>query len=410
MKEKKYFFVFVHGNNGDGSHMEGLLKNIQEIYKEEAIYLNSSANTPTTHLGVEEGGKRLCKEIIETLKENKVNYKIKFSMVSHSLGGLYTRNCLKWLDEEKEQYLVPISYISISSPHLGARSPGLKGKIGDFYMTYGLKQTGKDLSLQSDILLRMSKEKEYIEPLNRFKSRTLYSISNTDHLVPYISSSISNENPYDISFHGNLELNLLKFTGFDDDMNDKINKIIKSKEFNEHNNEENISKEEIDEIKKIDKEFLKENIKENIKEKENEEIKEEENENKEIDNFKEKENEENIKENENIKKKENEEKENEKENKKVKEMEIKKQFQIDKKETCEFDIEMIKNLNEINWRRIDYEFKFPNRFYYLYSHTILLNYFPLKGGIQFPKIEKVRLLMEKNLLLFLYIFKLDHLE
>jgi hypothetical protein len=64
----------------------------------------------------------LCNEIINFIKEKKINYEIEFSMISHSLGGLFSRNCLRWLynnNKDYSKYLKPISFITISSPHLG---------------------------------------------------------------------------------------------------------------------------------------------------------------------------------------------------------------------------------------------------------------------------------------------------
>lgn len=146
---------------------------------------------------MEQGGKNLAKEIIEFLQKYKIISKVNFTIISHSLGGLFSRNCLRWLFEDESNIwdlLKPVSYLSICSPHLGSRIPsGTKNPTGvlvDFYLTSILNQTGKDLFLESDILIDMTTMKEYMIPLSQFKYRTLISTIHSDIIVPYLSASI----------------------------------------------------------------------------------------------------------------------------------------------------------------------------------------------------------------------------
>ena len=81
----------------------------------------------------------------------KTDEKINFSIIGHSLGGLYSRNCLKflWQNEFQKKFHFK-KYISLSSPHLGSRRPKdsvinwIWGKSVDMYLTI-LGQTGYEL-------------------------------------------------------------------------------------------------------------------------------------------------------------------------------------------------------------------------------------------------------------------------
>ena len=55
----------------------------------------------------------------------------------------------------------------------------------------------------------MSKEKEYIEPLNAFDSKIIISISHYDISVGYVSSALTHHNPYEPSEFGNFGYKIL---------------------------------------------------------------------------------------------------------------------------------------------------------------------------------------------------------
>ena len=55
----------------------------------------------------------------------------------------------------------------------------------------------------------MSKEKEYIEPLNAFDSKIIISISHYDIPVGYVSSALTHHNPYEPSEFGNFSYKIL---------------------------------------------------------------------------------------------------------------------------------------------------------------------------------------------------------
>lgn len=105
-----HLFVMVHGNHGTPKDLETVAKTISRIKginplfvsKIEVIIKLFSKDNDNTHLGIEFGGKVLAKEIKDFLDTNKITYKINFSMIGHSLGGLYSRNALKWIYLDKE--------------------------------------------------------------------------------------------------------------------------------------------------------------------------------------------------------------------------------------------------------------------------------------------------------------------
>jgi hypothetical protein len=184
------------------------------------ITICSSVNTGKTLTGIESSGRRLACEILEVVSHFDEKVKFFFSIIGHSLGGLFARNCLKHLFEENItiwKRLIPVSFITLSSPHLGVRRPSATGLMrwrnkaidisGRLYfrgptMKEMLLEDG-DLSMSEKnqpLLWQMAlPESNYMKPLKQFRYRTLFSIVKGDFQVPYCSASMSSENPYDRS-------------------------------------------------------------------------------------------------------------------------------------------------------------------------------------------------------------------
>jgi flagellar biosynthesis GTPase FlhF len=272
--------------------------------------------------------------------------------------------------------------------------------------------------LESGLLLKMSHEDKYIIPLKSFKHRTLLSVTRTDQVVPYTTSSINEFNPYEKfeKCKGSFKCDIVGFSGFDKNYienfdilnnlkqlnndlyyNENLYKIEGNKELKEENKEikekekviKEVKIEEKKELKEEKKEIKEENKKDEDKEKEIKEIKEIKEENKEIIEEKEKVIKEEILEKE--KKEIKEVKEEKKEIKEIKEVKeekkIKKIYQKGVKnekndyyrdfdKTLEYNNEMLKNLQKINWRRVDFDFKIPYLYGFLHGHTILIDYEP----------------------------------
>ncbi|KAL9644916.1 hypothetical protein ABK040_005396 [Willaertia magna] len=249
-EEEKPFYIYIlaHGLHGFKSDFQYIAKQLTDLYtnnKENALIINSEFNEKKTHQGLEVLGKNLLLEVLkhiyeqekEVKKEIKLQHrKIFLSVVGHSLGGLILRSMIKLLffdllDENStfckenrneletfreyylqciEPYLIPTSFLTISSPHLGSRRPG----GGFFKNTYRflahsfmnvLGKTGSELKfedsniLEECLLYKMSiPNSDFIKALLKFKYRTLVSAIHFDTTVPFASSSIRSYNPYEI--------------------------------------------------------------------------------------------------------------------------------------------------------------------------------------------------------------------
>ena len=120
--------VLVHGNNGsptDFDLMEKIL--FQKYVEDEVLIIKSAANCKSTSKGIEIGGKTLAQEIIDILSSYELHphvTKYKFSMVGHSLGGLYGRYSLVYLMDGLTYLNIEyVDFVTICTPHLGSRRP-----------------------------------------------------------------------------------------------------------------------------------------------------------------------------------------------------------------------------------------------------------------------------------------------
>lgn len=112
-----HFFVLVHGNHGfksDFYYFGEMLRHCFDPIKDHVFIMYSAANELfKTHDGIEECGRRLAEEVqtyyatyvqhmVEKWKqESNVQPKVLFSIVGHSLGGLFSRNALKYIAKQE---------------------------------------------------------------------------------------------------------------------------------------------------------------------------------------------------------------------------------------------------------------------------------------------------------------------
>jgi hypothetical protein len=106
----------------------------------------------------------------------------------------------------------------LSTPHLGSRRPKegffgyLFGNAVDTYLYFNGK-TGGELGLNDEekLLLSMSKDDEYIVPLNSFESKMVIAIPHYDLSVPFPSASITHFNPYQPTDYGSFKYQFVNF-------------------------------------------------------------------------------------------------------------------------------------------------------------------------------------------------------
>ncbi|CAH0480980.1 unnamed protein product [Peronospora belbahrii] len=228
----QHIVVLVHGNNGLAADFDAVEKSLWKKYgKRCMLIIKSRANETDTSLGVDMGGSRLAKEVVETVFEYDlcpVVTKYKVSFIGHSLGGLYARYAIvQIMDSLRCLHVEYVNFVTICTPHLGSRrargSSTIKNilrlgvhKVLASRSIYG--QTGVDLLLDAQeqqervinadameparpLLEIMSDPNlEFIRSLKRFQYGTLIAMTDGDVVVPYPSASIRSHSPYASTF------------------------------------------------------------------------------------------------------------------------------------------------------------------------------------------------------------------
>lgn len=239
-------FFLVHGLGGNRVDLSYLAQQLQGRSEHVGIVHCVSCNEGKTKDGVVQGGERVATEVRNVLEQhpNKVPLK-RISFVGNSLGGLYCRYACAVLFQKCEGAgkdgtctcgcqgvgrmagLIPHSFVTIATPHLGIRKFKILNLPDLVYSTMA-KDTGKDLLLKKSsscscglpLVARMagveheescqqnsdtsSMEIEegsllpparFIEALDSFARRRLYANMNNDLLVFFGTASICLDPP-----------------------------------------------------------------------------------------------------------------------------------------------------------------------------------------------------------------------
>ncbi|RMX65871.1 hypothetical protein KXD40_004289 [Peronospora effusa] len=228
----QHIMVLVHGNNGSAADFDAMETSLLTKFGErQMLIIKARSNELDTSLGVDIGGARLAKEVVETVFEYDlcpIVTKYKLSVVGHSLGGLYARYALvSIMDALSCLHVEYIDFVTICTPHLGsrrARGPStMKNilrlgvhKVLASQIFYG--RTGIDLLLNVQeqqegvtdadaaeparpLLEVMSNpDSRFVRSLKRFQHGTLVAMTDGDVVVPYPSASMRNNSPYVSTF------------------------------------------------------------------------------------------------------------------------------------------------------------------------------------------------------------------
>eukprot|EP01117_Protostelium_nocturnum_P007340 TRINITY_DN2627_c0_g1_i1.p1 TRINITY_DN2627_c0_g1~~TRINITY_DN2627_c0_g1_i1.p1 ORF type:complete len:354 (+),score=61.76 TRINITY_DN2627_c0_g1_i1:114-1175(+) len=197
------------GTINDMTYIDSKLRELDSF----DLIINSTSNIGKTEEGIESCGLRLYEEILEVLSNQNPKYHFRLSIVAHSLGGLIARVCIKYLYQNESLWkrIQLVSYMSLSTPHLGVRRPnGWINKAMDFAARVYIRgRTMAELVMEDGsvtspsieeqpLLVRMSNPNgNYFCALKQFKHRTLFSIIKGDYQVPFCSASISSHNHYE---------------------------------------------------------------------------------------------------------------------------------------------------------------------------------------------------------------------
>uniref|UniRef100_A0AAV1T6F1 DUF676 domain-containing protein n=1 Tax=Peronospora matthiolae TaxID=2874970 RepID=A0AAV1T6F1_9STRA len=230
----EHIVVLVHGNNGSAADLNAMETALLAKYgHQQLLLIKSRANEQDTSLGVETGGNRLAKEVVESVFEYEVSPVVrahKLSIIGHSLGGLYARYAIVQIMKAMScLHVAYVDFVTLCTPHLGsrrARGPStIKNlvrlgvhKVLASRSIYG--QTGVDLLLDEQeqqqvwattdaneaqparplLILMSDPASDFVRSLKRFKHGTLVAMTDGDLVVPYPSASLRSHSPYVSTF------------------------------------------------------------------------------------------------------------------------------------------------------------------------------------------------------------------
>ncbi|DAZ94955.1 TPA: hypothetical protein N0F65_000334, partial [Lagenidium giganteum] len=216
--------VLVHGNNGAPNDFDAVEAALRKHYgADELLIIKSAGNHTITFQGVEQGGTNLADEVTSKIFDHDLDPNVttyKFSMIAHSLGGLYCRYALaKLMKTLRIINMEFVSFVTLCSPHMGSRRPRAESALKNIWrmgvhkvlasrQLYG--ETGLDLLIdppESEVVagtevkrpvleMLCDPQLPFITALKAFRFCTLVALADGDLMVPYASAAIRNFNPY----------------------------------------------------------------------------------------------------------------------------------------------------------------------------------------------------------------------
>lgn len=192
-----HLIVLAHGLSGTRRDLAALERELR-ARDPTCLPLAIASNEGRTRDGVIAGAQRLAREVRLVAAEQPSLRTISF--VGNSLGGLYVREAVRLLDDgpaglgsgARVAGLVPASFVTIASPHLGVRSLFWVPPPVQPLAPLVVGQTARDLFLRNDVLDRLVSE-AHLECLRRFDRRVLFANYAKDWMVPAPSAAIDVE-------------------------------------------------------------------------------------------------------------------------------------------------------------------------------------------------------------------------
>ncbi|GAX83697.1 hypothetical protein CEUSTIGMA_g11122.t1 [Chlamydomonas eustigma] len=210
-----HLVVLQHGLWGKPENLdylqENLVRNSKEMSHLSTHFLISTVNFGLTLDGIDMCGERLVDQIKEEIQilekdpECKVTY---LSLVGYSLGGLITRYATGKLEFEgafAPGGLIPLNFVTISTPHLGVfkTKSGFFRKAFNSFVPKMASWSGHQLMYMDHhawgrpLLVNMSDPQlPFMKGLKKFSKLILLANVHFDSSVPYWSGAISLEDPY----------------------------------------------------------------------------------------------------------------------------------------------------------------------------------------------------------------------
>ncbi|KAI9914099.1 hypothetical protein PsorP6_005943 [Peronosclerospora sorghi] len=154
LRNATHLIILQHGLLGSRHDFARFSEIFRSCFQlDDFIYLHAAESNATsffkTYDGIDRGGERLADEI-QKLVMQMPNLK-KFSMIGHSLGGLYNRYCIGLLlCRGFFDKIEPVNFMTFATPHLGIRRPrrGASNAMFNALMPKIFGRTGTQLTLK----------------------------------------------------------------------------------------------------------------------------------------------------------------------------------------------------------------------------------------------------------------------
>lgn len=185
-----HLIILVHGYQGNSLDM-GLFKNYLQLAYPKTVVFSSTANENFPDASIAEQAERFAFEVLSHIEQAGLENRLgKLSFLGHSMGGLVIRAALPYFERFSNQMH---SYISLSTPHLGAagKSNKLVG-IGIWFLKKWNKSTSLRQLSMTDAPERSQAylfELSTLHGLNWFRYVVLLS-SHQDSYAPFESARI----------------------------------------------------------------------------------------------------------------------------------------------------------------------------------------------------------------------------
>ncbi|RXW21678.1 hypothetical protein EST38_g4176 [Candolleomyces aberdarensis] len=210
-----HLLVLIHGMWGNPGHLAELHRIAQETYAlpledgtKLEILLAETNREEGTYDGIDWGGERVAKELLEKVKEleSSGDQVTKLSVTGYSLGGLVARYLVGILHQRGFfENVKPINFNTIATPHIGllrypsffssvthTLGPRLLSRTGEqFYGVDKWSPNGRPL-----LLVMADPDRIFYQALTKFQHLRIYANAINDITVPYVTSAIELEDPF----------------------------------------------------------------------------------------------------------------------------------------------------------------------------------------------------------------------
>ncbi|KDR80681.1 hypothetical protein GALMADRAFT_61407 [Galerina marginata CBS 339.88] len=232
-----HLLVLIHGMWGNPEHLAEAARIARETHSEPSsngitlhVLVAESIKEESTYDGVDWGGERIAKEVVDTVKglEEKGDSVIRFSVTGYSLGGLIARYCIGVLHQQHFfDKVEPVNFNTIATPHCGLPrypsffssitsklGPKLLSRTGEqFYCVDKWSPQGRPLLVVmadpgKHCVMTLYRNRVFYQALAAFKHIRIYANAVNDITVPYVTASIQTSDPFADSETNGIEIDI----------------------------------------------------------------------------------------------------------------------------------------------------------------------------------------------------------